>query len=238
MKSTHTLLNNIKNGYPLNSKYWQDYKKSLPNLPLNLYQIAVGSLLGDACLYRVSKDTKIKFEQGYMHKDYLFSLFDLFKLYTFHEQPYSRIEKKGVREGEIKSYSFRTFTHSTFNDLWDLFIVDGKKSIKPGLITNHLTDLGLTYWIMDDGSLQKDKKSLIIHTQSYTKAEVELLSLELNTKFNLNSIVKIHKKIYHVIFIPSKDAKLLYDLISPHIHSSMSYKLPVIKAINKLPIGT
>ena len=81
---------------------------------------------------------------------------------------------------------------------------------------------------MDDGSLQKDKKSLIIHTQSYTKSEVELLSSELNTKFNLNSIVKPHKEIYHVIFIPSKDAKLLYNLISPHIHLSMNYKLPVI----------
>jgi hypothetical protein len=62
-----TRLYSTKNGYPLNSKYWQDYKRSLPDLPSNLYEIAVGCLLGDACLYRVSKDTKIKFEQGYMH---------------------------------------------------------------------------------------------------------------------------------------------------------------------------
>ena len=89
---------------------------------------------------------------------------DLFKLYTFHEEPYSRLELRGIRKGLIKSFSFRTvlqdgsygtFTHPTFNNLWDLFIVDGKKSIKKGLILNHLTDIGLTYWIMDDGSLQK-----------------------------------------------------------------------------------
>lgn len=30
------------------------------------------------------------------------------------------------------------------------------------------------------------KKSLILHTQSYTKIEVEILSKELNIKFNLN----------------------------------------------------
>jgi hypothetical protein len=51
---------------------------------------------------------------------------------------------------------------TTFNSLWDLFIIEGKKSIRPGLITNHLTDLGLTYWRMDDGSLQNDKKKFDI----------------------------------------------------------------------------
>jgi len=81
---------------------------------------------------------------------------------------------------------------------------------------------------MDDGSLQKDKKSLIIHTQSYTKSEVELLCLELNTKFNLNFRVISHKVKYYVLFIPSSDANILYNLISPHIHPSMSYKLPVL----------
>lgn len=37
--------------------------------PPLLYNIAIGCMLGDACMYRVSKDAKIKFEQGYMHKD-------------------------------------------------------------------------------------------------------------------------------------------------------------------------
>lgn len=231
MKASTIFCNHTKDGYPLNSKYWQDYKRSLPNLPSNLHEIAVGCLLRDACLYRVSKETKIKFEQGYIHKDYLFSLFNLFKVYTFHEEPYSRLEIRGEKKkkGQVKSFSFRTFTHTTFNNLWDLFIVEGKKSIKPGLITNHLTDLSLAYWIMDDSSLQNDKKSMIIHTQSYTKTEVGLLSSELNIKFSLNSRVIQHKKIHHVIFIPSSDNKLLYNLISPHVHPTMNYKLPVIE---------
>lgn len=96
------------------------------------------------------------------------------------------------------------------------------------MINNHLTSLGLTYWIMDDGSLQKDRKSMILHTQSYTKNEVELLNNELNIKFNLHSKVIPHKNKYYVIFIPSMDAKLLYNLIFPRIHPSMSYKLPII----------
>lgn len=105
-----------------------------------LYNIAIGCMLGDACMYRVSKDAKIKFEQGgvvrrtipllrsYMHKDYLYHLFDIFKNYTFHDSPYFRYDKTGLRKGLIKSYSFRTFTHPTFNPIWDLFIEKGKKA--------------------------------------------------------------------------------------------------------------
>lgn len=70
--------NSIKDGYPLNSKYWQDYKKSISSLSNNLYEIAIGCMLGDACMYRISKNTKIKIEQSYIHKDYLFSAFGRF----------------------------------------------------------------------------------------------------------------------------------------------------------------
>jgi len=205
-----------------------DYKKTIPFLPPNLVAILIGCMLGDACMYRVSKDSKVKFEQGYMHADYLFFLFNLFKEYSFQDEPYARKENKGPREGLIKSFSFRTFTHPTFNLIWDLFMSTGKKTVQPGLILNHLTDESLAYWIMDDGSLQIDKKSLIIHTQSYSHEEVQMLSLELNQKFNLHTKVIAHKNIYRVIFIPRSDAVILYNLINSYMHPSMSYKLPKI----------
>jgi len=174
-------------------------------------------------MYRVSKDSKIKFEQGYMHQEYLFYLFNLFKNYTFHDEPYTRHEIRGPRKGLIKSYSFRTFTHAIFNPIWDLFMSNGKKIIKPGLISKYLTAEGLAYWIMDDGSLQN--KTMIIHTQSYSKEEVTILSNELNIKFNFNSRVIPHKKIYWVILIPSENFEALSQLISPYMHPSMLYKL-------------
>jgi hypothetical protein len=49
---------------------------------------------------------------------------------------------------------------------------------------------------MGDGSLNKDKKTLILHTQSYTKIENLILSKELNEKFGLRSEVIEHKKKY------------------------------------------
>ena len=85
--------NSYKDGKHLNSKYWKIYKSKIPNWSENLLNIAIGILLGDGCMYKKSNNPIIKLEQGSIHKDYLFHLYDLFKLYTFNE-PYIRKEKK------------------------------------------------------------------------------------------------------------------------------------------------
>lgn len=230
MKKTLSLLKqikNIKDGFHLNSKYWQDWKKSLPALPLNLKEVAIGMILGDACMYKKSNEALIKFEQGYLQKELLFYLFDLFKLYCFMEKPGERLNLRGERAGLIKSYWFKTFSHFSFTEIWNLFYNEfGVKVIKTGLILNHLTPLGLAFWIMCDGSLDKNKKTLILHTQSFTKAENYLLSRELNQKFGFNSKVIEHKDKYWVIRFDIKDASLIHDLIKSHMIASMEYKLP------------
>jgi hypothetical protein len=38
------------------------------------------------------------------------------------------------------------------NDIYDLFIYNGHKVVKEGLVRDHLTRRGLAYWVMDDGS--------------------------------------------------------------------------------------
>lgn len=81
---------------------------------------------------------------------------------------------------------------------------------------------------MGDGSLQKDKKTMILHTQSFTQNENLILSKELNEKFGFSSKVISHKSIYWVIKFHSSDASLLLSLIRDHTHSSMKYKLPVV----------
>jgi hypothetical protein len=53
-----------RDGHHLNSKYWQEWKKNLPALPSTLMEVAVGMVLSDACMYKVSTHALIKFEQG------------------------------------------------------------------------------------------------------------------------------------------------------------------------------
>lgn len=170
----------------------------------------------------------MKIEQGYMQKDFVDHLFRVFSKYCFSTSAQAYIPNKGVRKGLVKSYWFKTFSHTSFTEIWNLFYVNGVKTIQPGLVLNHINGLGLAYWVMSDGSLQNDSQSMILHTQSFTKAENEMLSNELNIKFGLHSRVISHKKKYWVIFIPRQDAALLNQLISPHMLPYFSYKVPKV----------
>ena len=220
-------INNQRDGHHLNSKYWQDWKSKLPVLPSELQEIAIGMILSDACMYKKSKHPLIKFEQGYLQKEFLFHLFSIFKLYCFMLEPGKRFSLEGPRKDLIKSYWFKTFSHSYFDYLWDLFYpeLEGKK-ITNGLILNHLTERGLAYWIMGDGSLSKDRKTMILHTQGYSQDENLILSSELNKKFGFRTKVISHKKIYFVIKFNSEDALILLKAIKPFVIESMKYKLP------------
>lgn len=227
MKLTKLLLksiNNTRDGYHLASKYWQDYKNGLPLLPQHLVEVLVGMVLGDASMSKVSKEAYVKFEQGHAQERLIKHLFELFKQYCFMLQPGTRIEKNGPRIGLVKSLWFKTFSHKSFTEVWKIFYITGKKTIRPGLVAQYVTRLSLAYWIMCDGSLNGN--TMILHTQSYSHSENIILSQELNQKFGLHSQVIQHKGKYWVIKIPSEDAKILRDLIAPYIIPSMEYKLP------------
>lgn len=223
-------INNMRDGFHHNSLHWQNIRKSLPILPSYLMEIAIAMVLSDAGLAWTSNEVHMKIEQGYKQKEFVYHLFNLFKDYCFSTDPQAYIPKKGVRAGLVKSYWFKTFSHKSFTEVWNLFYVNGVKTIKPGLVLNHINALGLAYWIMSDGSLQNDHKSMILHTQSFTKVENEMLSKELNSKFGLHSRVISHKHKYWVIFIPSQDSVTLSNLISQHILPHFKYKVPIIKS--------
>lgn len=219
----------------MNSPYWQNYKKTLPKLPQECFETAVGMILGDARMYYVSKNALIKFEQGVKQKEFLFHLFDMFSGYSFMVTPGIRFQK----EKTVKSYWFQTFS---FPDFTRLFLLIHEKShgkwkktikvffeiniSKERLLRDYLTPKGLAYWIMCDGSLQKDNRTLILHTQSFSLEENTLLVKELNKKFNLHSRVISHKMHYYVIEIPRYDNETLVVLLEKDIIPSMLYKLP------------
>lgn len=220
------IIKNTRDGYHFNSSYWQNFKKTLPKLPQDCFVIAVGMILGDATMYYVSHDALIKFEQGVKQKEFLFHLFDLFSRYCFMSEPGIRFEKTS----SVKSYWFKTFSFPDFTRLF-LLIYEKKngkwkKTIKEGFIRDYLTPKGFAYWIMCDGSLQKDNRTLILHTQSFSLEENTVLTTKLNKKFLLHSIVISHKTHYNVIEFSRQDSERLAALIKEYLIPSMHYKLP------------
>lgn len=218
-----------RDGHHVNSRYWKNYKKSQPNeLPKDLFDICVGSILGDSTLYAAKKDgAKIKFEQGYKHKAYVEELWTLFEKWTFYEAPRVSIRKTGKRAGQDYSYYFRTFAHPAFRPLKDIFLDENNKKVyKAGTIIKHLSPLGLRYWVADDGSLQKNNET-ILNTQAFTKEMNMAMSAELNNKFKLHSKV-VPSKQYWAIYIPASDAPVQRELLQ-NLPSSMMRKLPKLK---------
>jgi hypothetical protein len=143
--------------------------------------------------------------------------------------------KGTYKRGVIKSYSFRTITHPAFNEIYNLFICtssgDGKKTYKRGLITNYITSVGLSYWVRDDGNLQKNNE-IIFFTMGFTEKINIQIVIELNRKFKLNRKVVCHKKKYWAIYIPASDAPTMREHLQ-YLPDSMKYKMPLIKKKNK-----
>lgn len=127
-----------------NSKQYIEYKKNLLLTDIQK-EILIGCMLGDLYLQKVSKNNyRLRFEQGEIHKNYIFHLYDIFKNFVL-KKP-TKIERINKLGNLNITYRLQTITHSEFKFLADLFINNyGKKYVPKELIKNHLTTRGLTY---------------------------------------------------------------------------------------------
>ena len=106
--------------------------------------------------------------------------------------PKTTHRKPDKRTGKIyNSLIFKTRMLPCFNYLGDLFYIDKVKTI-PSNIGDLLTEVGLAFWIMDDGGLGSNG-TLNLHTDSYTLTEVNLLIDVLKRNFDINSRISIKR---------------------------------------------
>ena len=217
-------------GLSPNSKLLKEYKESLYKLSELQFEALIGLLLGDASLQTQNKGKtyRIKFEWGNNSKAYVDHVYALLNEWVLSEpHKKTRISPKG---NTVINWGFQTISHQVFNPLADLFIIDNKKSIKKSLIKDFLTDVGLTYWFMDDGGkLDYNKntknKSIVLNTQSFTDLEVFNMANELSEKFKFKTEVRSNKG-KKVIVIKSSIYSNFRNKIDNHILPEMVRKLP------------
>lgn len=195
------------------------------SLSTDLKNILVGLLLGDLCAVKQTKGVNVRlhFEQGLVHKDYLYHLYDLFETYCT-TAPKITDRLPHWQTGKIYTRAkFQTCTLPCFNELYDLFYPDGKKVV-PKNIGDLLTPLGLAYWIGDDGSYCKRHHKLILATNSYSLEEINLLTNSLVDKFNLVCTINKSNSGY-VIVIPPSSMPNLKSLLANVMPSMMRHKI-------------
>lgn len=158
-------------------------------LPLELHSIFIGIMLSDGGLYRSSATANVRFEMsfGAKYKDLAFHIGELFREYM--SNPVKSLEVKGINK-VYTNYRLKTKSLPIFNQYFEMFYKfnpDKNKYIKivPVNIMNFMDSIVLAYLIQGDGNFDKSRNRVRIYTNSYTKEEVENLSVSINTILNI-----------------------------------------------------
>jgi len=156
------------------------------SLSEDLKSILVGLLLGDLCAQKrtIKGNTCLHFEQGLVHKDYIYHLYELFEPYC-RSVPKTTNRLPDKRTGKIySSVKFNTYSLPCFNEFYNLFYPEGNKII-PKNMWDLMTPLSLAYWIADDGSVHRRDYCFVLCSDSYSLTEVTLLTEVLAEKFRV-----------------------------------------------------
>ena len=121
--------------------------------------------------------------------------------------------------GMRKAYRFTTRQHPELTELHTAFYGESKKSIPDNLT---LDPLMLAVWFMDDGSRCR-ASDVYLNTQQFALVDQERLQAMLASLGIKSSLNK--DKEYRRIRITKSSIPTLYEIISPYVIPSMTYKL-------------
>lgn len=208
------------------------YRDNLTELPPHLREILLGMVLGDAHIGRYGTGhARIRFMQGVRQRVFIEHLFALFQDWRWAKELNARVRRK-----EEKTYTalwFATFTHPVFTQLHEIFYRprpsgNGWIKVIPDQVAEWITPRVLAYHVMCDGS--RNKKSLIIHTDGYTKKQSQAYVDGINQAFGLHGYVTRATQAQWYIRFPATDLPALQRLLKPYLLESFYYKLdlPVV----------
>jgi hypothetical protein len=191
-------------------------KSSLPLINKEHYEILYGLILGDLFISRKNTENAyLRFEQSIINRDYLEHLFSIFS--------YLGTKSVSVKIAERKLFNtssvyFITRQLTAITELHTLFYCAGRKLV-PCNIGSLLTAKSLAYWAMDDG--EKHASGFILNTSGFTLNDVKLLGGVLKENWDLNTSIHSRNRLY----INASSKNKFIELVKPHFHSSMLYKI-------------
>lgn len=192
-------------------------KSGLPIINKEDYEILYGLILGDLFISRKnSENAFLRFEQSNIHREYLEHLFEKFKYLGTVNVSIKVANRKLFPD--TSSVYFTTRQLIAITELHTLFYLKGKKTV-PLNISSLLTEKSLAYWVMDDGD--NHRSGYILNTSGFSLKDVKLLQAALYDNWALDTSIHSRNRLY----INSSSRDKFIELIKPHFHSSMLYKI-------------
>lgn len=184
-------------------------------------EIATGSLLGDAYLRPSGNSFSLSFTHGEKQKSYLDWKRNEFQNFVTQENYYCNTREF---RGNRPCYSFSTINHPYLAELHDMCYHSGKKDVCEEW-ANQLSTLSLAVWYMDDGSINKRYRTIVLCTNSFSQKGQLLLIDCLGANFGVKAVLEPRRNHQTVLRINASQSKHFLELVSPHIPDCMSYKL-------------
>lgn len=209
-------------------------------------EVLVGSILGDAGLYRTSwgPNSNAYFSQGFSFKFEEFALLinsifsDFITPNGYYSYQVNSIAKDLVTEDTLtyKKIIVRTRALPIFTEYHRMFYRENPKTndkrlkgrytkIIPVNIEDHFTKVSLAYLIMGDGSFNKQNQYITIALNNFTKIEVELLSQVMLNNFGFNCRLSHVREGQYSLIIRRNDLPHAQALLHEFFIPSMLYKL-------------
>ena len=207
-------------------------------MKLNQYQheALIGITLGDGHLRRTISPIKKSWSNTYLtitfaEKFRPFAI-NIFKLFEGYWRP-SGFRTSSVQSGKNSPFYKRiTLVSSTlpmFNFYHSLFykLLDNGKFVKyiPNNIEELLTPISLAYFIMGDGTYNKTNKVFRLCTHSFSKKEVEFISIVIYNKFGIINKLEHARNKQYMLRIRGAELIKLQDVVKVHIIPSMLYRI-------------
>jgi len=184
-------------------------------------EIIVGALLGDACLERNGRHTRMRIDHYEKHREYVFWLAEELAPFSLRPRRINEIDKRNNKA--YPRWHFSTRTLSLFDEFRELFYRGGRKVI-PSCLGKMISPLSLAVWYMDDGFKRKDCRGFYLCTSSYTRGEQKAIGRVLRVCFGIKT--KIHyQRQYQRIYVPAKFTEYFNGLVRPFVLPVFAYKL-------------
>jgi hypothetical protein len=196
------------------------YLRGITYIPSYLIGVFVGLLLGDANISISGKNgnPRISFKQSIINFPFFWTTFCMLSHFCS-AMPY--LDKTKVRGKIYYSLRFDTRTYPIFYSLYDLFIINERKSISEDLF-HYLNPSALAFWIMGDGS--RKNKGLLLCTDSFTIQEVVLLMNILIIKYNLKCTLHMSAGLPRIYISPTS-MPTLRKIVDPYMVPFSKYKI-------------